>query len=69
MLGWLLVIVCVILIFQAHKLPSFKNDLKNLADKGMEAAKKGKEKTEQKLAELKEKAEKKEAPKEENKEN
>lgn len=59
MFEWLLVIIGVILIFEAHKLPSVKNDLKNLADKGMEAAKKGKEKTEQKLAELKKEKEKK----------
>ncbi len=64
MLEWLLVIICVVLIFQAHKLPSVKNDLKDLAGKGLEAAKKGKEKTEKKLAELKEKAEKKEDSKE-----
>jgi len=53
MLTWLLIIICVILIFSADKLPALKSDLKELADKGLEAAKKGKEKAEAKLNEVK----------------
>ncbi len=53
MFGWLLVIVFVVLVFSAHKLPALKGDLKELADKGLEAAKKGKEKAEAKIAEVK----------------
>ena len=53
MFGWLLVIVFVVLIFSAHKLPALKGDLKELADKGLEVAKKGKEKAEAKIAEVK----------------
>jgi len=53
MLGWLLVIIFVVVIFSAHKLPALKNDLKELADRGIEAAKKGKEKAEAKIAEVK----------------
>lgn len=46
MFCWLLIILFVVLIFSAHKLPALKGDL-------MEAAKKGKEKAEAKLAEVK----------------
>ena len=53
MLSWLLVIIFVVVIFSAHKLPALKGDLKELADRGIEAAKKGKEKAEAKLAEVK----------------
>ena len=59
MLGWLLVVVFVVLIFSAHKLPALKSDLKELADKGIEVAKKGKEKAEAKIAEAKKKKENK----------
>ena len=44
MFCWLLIIIFVALIFSAHKLPALKGELKELADKGLEAAKKGKEK-------------------------
>ncbi len=53
MFGWLLVIILVAAIFSAHKLPAFKEELKNLADKGIEAAKNSKEKAEKKIAEAK----------------
>jgi len=53
MLGWLLVVIFVVVIFSAHKLPAVKEDLKELADKGIEAAKKGKQKAEEKIAEAK----------------
>ena len=53
MLSWLLVIIFVVVIFSAHKLPALKGDLKELADRGIEAAKKGKERAEAKLAEVK----------------
>ena len=53
MLGWLLVIIFVAVIFSAHKLPALKSDIKELADRGIEAAKKGKEKAEAKIAEVK----------------
>ncbi len=53
MFCWLLIILFVVLIFSAHKLPALKGDLKELADKGLEAAKRGKEKAEAKLAEAK----------------
>jgi len=53
MFGWLLVIVFVVIVFSAHKLPALKEDLKELADRGLEAAKKGKEKAEAKIAEAK----------------
>ncbi|MBP5615005.1 MAG: hypothetical protein J6X42_00400 [Alphaproteobacteria bacterium] len=69
MLGWLLVIIVVAVIFSAHKLPAFKGDLKVLADKGLAAAKKGKEKAEEKINAAKEKRkESKEAKKEDSKE-
>lgn len=55
MLGWLLVIIVVAVIFSAHKLPAVKGDLKALADKGLEAAKKSKEKAEEKIKAAKEK--------------
>jgi|GEM_PF-3635585 len=53
MFGWLLVIVFVAVIFSAHKLPALKNDLKEIADKGLEVAKKSKQKAEEKIAEAK----------------
>ena len=53
MFCWLLIILFVVLIFSAHKLPALKGDLKELADKGLEAAKRGKEKAEAKLSEAK----------------
>lgn len=53
MLEWLLVIIFVVVIFSAHKLPALKGDLKELADKGLEVAKKGKERAEAKIAEVK----------------
>lgn len=59
MLGWLLVIIFVVVIFSAHKLPAVKEDLKELADKGIEAAKKGKKKAEEKIAEAKKNREEK----------
>ena len=66
MFGWLLVIILVAVIFSAHKLPALKGDLKELADKGLQAAKKGKEKAEAKIAEVKRNKEQK-ANKEESK--
>lgn len=59
MLEWLLVIILVAVIFSAHKLPALKGDLKELADKGLEVAKKGKERAEAKIAEVKKNKEKK----------
>lgn len=53
MFSWLLVIIFVVVIFSAHKLPALKDDFKELADRGLEAAKKGKEKAEAKLQEAK----------------
>jgi len=53
MFYWLLIIIFVVLIFQADKLPALKSDLKDLAGKGIEAAKRGKEKAEAKFAEAK----------------
>ncbi len=58
MFSWLVVIVFVVVIFSAHKLPAWKEDLKLLADKGVEAAKKGKEKAEAKINEVKKKGKK-----------
>lgn len=55
MFGWFLVIVLVVAVFSAHKLPALKENIKTLTDKGIEAAKKGKEKAEEKLKEVKEK--------------
>ena len=65
MFGWLLVIVFVVVVFSAHKLPAFKEDLKELAGKGVEAAKKGKEKAEAKIAEVKKNKENKSKKEEE----
>jgi len=64
MLGWLLVIVLVVVIFSAHKLPALKEDLKGLSEKGLNMAKKGKEKAEAKIAEAKKKKEEKAAKEE-----
>lgn len=68
MLGWLLVIIFVVVIFSAHKLPALKDDLKELADKGLEAAKKSKEKAEAKIAEAKKNRENKAKKEKEDKE-
>ena len=43
----------MVVIFSAHKLPALRDDIKDLAGKGLEAAKKSKEKAEAKIAEAK----------------
>ena len=58
MFGWFLVIVLVVAVFSAHKFPAFKEEIKALTQKGIEAAKSGKEKAEKKIAEAKKKHEK-----------
>ena len=58
MLGWLLVIVVVVAIFNADKLPELKKALEAKTKEGVEAVKKGQQKAQEKLAQVKEKAEK-----------
>ena len=59
MFGWFLVIVLVVAVFSAHKFPALQENVKTLTNKGMEIAKKSKEKAEEKIKEVKQKKEKK----------
>lgn len=58
--GWFLVIVLVVAVFSADRLPDFVQSLKEKAAEGAEAVKKGKKEMEEKIAQVKEKASKKE---------
>ncbi len=60
MLSWLLVIILVVAIFNADKLPELKNAIETKAKEGVEAVKKGQQKAQEKLAQVKETKAKKE---------
>jgi len=60
MLSWLLVIILVVAIFNADKLPELKNAIEAKAKEGVEAVKKGQQKAQEKLAQVKETKAKKE---------
>lgn len=63
MFGWLLVIILVIAIFNADKLPDLKKAIEAKTKEGVEAVKKGQQKAQEKLAQVKEAKAKKEEPK------
>ena len=54
MLGWLLVIVLVIAIFNAEKLPNLRTAIETKTKEGIEAIKKGQETAKKKIAQAKE---------------
>ena len=68
MFTWLLVIIIVVLIFNADKMPAWKKDLKKLSQQGWEMAKKGTAKAQAKIAEAKKNKEAKEKKEESKKE-
>ncbi|MBQ8870954.1 MAG: hypothetical protein IJ019_06230 [Alphaproteobacteria bacterium] len=63
MLGWLLVIILVVAIFNADKLPDLKKLIETKTKEGVEAVKKGQQKAQEKLAQVKEAKAKKEESK------
>ena len=65
MLGWLLVIILVVAIFNADKLPDLKKAIETKTKEGVEAIKKGQQKAQEKLAQVKEAKAKKEEKKDE----
>lgn len=60
MLGWLVVILVVVAIFNADKLPQIKSTIEAKTKEGVEAVKKGAKKAEEKIAQAKAKKEDKE---------
>lgn len=60
MLGWLVVILAVVVIFNADKLPQIKSTIEAKTKEGVEAVKKGAKKAEEKIAQAKTKKEDKE---------
>ncbi|MBQ7303387.1 MAG: hypothetical protein IJW75_00510 [Alphaproteobacteria bacterium] len=58
MLGWILVIVLVVAIFNADKLPELRKTLEAKTQEGLEAVKKGQKIAQEKIAQVKEKAKK-----------
>ncbi len=69
MLGWILVIVLVVAIFNADKLPELRKTLEAKTQEGLEAVKKGQKKAQEKIAQVKEKAKKEKIKEESKKEN
>lgn len=68
--SWFLVIVFVVAIFNAHRLPEFKKQLENLSKGGIDALKKGTKTAQEKIAQAKAKAERqKTQPEEDNNQN
>ena len=66
MLGWLIVIIVVVAIFNADKLPDLKKAIEAKTKEGVEAVKKGQQKAQEKIAQVKEaKAKKENAKKDE----
>ena len=68
MFSWLLVIILVVAIFNADKLPDLKKAIEAKTKEGVEAVKKGQQKAQEKLAQVKEAKTKKAETKEETKE-
>ena len=60
MLGWLLVIILVVAIFNADKLPDLKKKIEAKTKEGVEAVKKSQKMAQEKLAQAKSKAKKEE---------
>lgn len=60
MFGWLIVILAVVVIFNADKLPQIKSTIEAKTKEGVEAVKKGAKKAEEKIAQTKAKKEDKE---------
>ena len=60
MLGWLIVIIVVVAIFNADKLPDLKKAIEAKTKEGVEAVKKGQQKAQEKIAQVKEAKAKKE---------
>ena len=54
MFSWLLVIILVVVIFNADKLPEWKKTIEAKTKEGVEAVKKGQQKAQEKLAQVKE---------------
>ncbi|MBE6451167.1 MAG: hypothetical protein E7016_04300 [Alphaproteobacteria bacterium] len=54
MFGWLLVIILVVAIFNADKLPNLKKTIEEKTKEGVAAVKKGQQKAQEKLAQVKE---------------
>ena len=54
MFSWLLVIILVVVIFNADKLPDLKKAIEAKTKEGVEAVKKGQQKAQEKLAQVKE---------------
>ncbi len=54
MFSWLLVIILVVAIFNADKLPDLKKAIEAKTKEGVEAVKKGQQKAQEKLAQVKE---------------
>ena len=57
--SWVLVIVLVVAVFQADKLPGFVNFIKKFTKEGLDAAKQGAKNVEEKIAKGKAEKEKK----------
>lgn len=53
--GWFLVIVLVVAVFSADRLPEFKKFIEKASKEGVDAMKKGKKNVEQKIAQAKDK--------------
>lgn len=60
MLSWLLIILAVVVIFNADKLPQWKQLIEEKTKEGVEAVKKGQKKAQEKIAQAKAKKEDKE---------
>lgn len=60
MFGWLIVILAVVVIFNADKLPQIKSTIEAKTKEGVEAVKKSAKKAEEKIAQTKTKKEDKE---------
>lgn len=60
MFGWLIVILVVVAIFNADKLPQIKSTIEAKTKEGVEAVKKSAKKAEEKIAQAKTKKEDKE---------
>ena len=61
MFSWILVIIIVVAIFNADKLPELRKALEAKTKEGVEAVKKGQQMAQEKIAQVKEKAKKEEA--------
>lgn len=60
MFAWILVILVVVAIFEAHRMPELKSAIEAKTKEGVEAVKKGAKKAEEKIAKAKAAKEEKE---------